>query len=101
MAKHDTQAEWFEIDPATLPTETKSHYDNYKALYRDMKAKRDAFEEAMQAGVPEGSRMVFGYRFGKLSVAIVPDDRKAKAAAKSTQSLAEFLASQAQSGRSC
>lgn len=95
---HSTDAQWFEINVDTLSTEQRGTYDAYKALYREMKAQREAFEASMQAGVPEGSRMVFGYRFGKLSVAIVPDDRKPAKAKATTQSLADFLVAQASGG---
>lgn len=98
MAKHSSDAQWVTIDPETLHDHAKQAYSEYKIAYRVMKEQRERFETLMQAGVPEGSRMVLGYNFGKLSAAIVPDDRKPKAV-KSTQSLAEFLAAQAAGGR--
>ena len=43
--------------------------------------------------------MIFGYNFGKLSVAIVADDGKGKAKPQAPKlNLAQFLASQAQGG---
>ena len=47
------------------------------------------------AELPVGKRMVCGYNFGKLSVAIVDDDRKPAKAQPAKQSLADFLAAQA------
>lgn len=92
------EANWVELDPSTLTAAQQESYHAYKAAYRVMKDQRVEFEREMQAGVPEGSRMVLGYNFGKLSAAIVPDDRK-PAKAKSTQSLSEFLAAQGASGQ--
>lgn len=94
-----TDAQWQTIDPTSLSGEQITTYADYKEAYREMKTKREAFETSMQAGVSEGSRMILGYNFGKLSAAIVPDDRKPKAAKATTQSLAEFLVAQANSGR--
>jgi hypothetical protein len=95
-----TDATWIEMDVATLDHNTQTQYQMYKQAYADMKAQRQKFEDMMQtdAGLPEGKRMVFGYNFGKLSVAIVDDDRKPAKAKQAKQSLADFIASQAQAG---
>jgi hypothetical protein len=64
-----------------------------------MKEARNNFEQSMASAVelPEGKRLVFGYNFGKLSVAVVEDDKpKAKAGA---QSLSSYLAGMTQKGR--
>lgn len=99
MAK--TDAVWTEIKPDTLPTEINAAYAAYKEMYRQMKAQRQAFEAMVSeaAALPEGKRMVFGYNFGKLSVAIVDDDRKPAKNTPAKQSLSDFIASQAQAGR--
>lgn len=99
MAK--TDAVWTELNPDTLPNNLSAMYAEYKEMYRRMKNQRTEFENAVAAAaeLPEGKRMVFGYNFGKLSVAIVDDDRKPAKATPAKQSLAEFIASQAQSGR--
>lgn len=96
-AKSD--ANWVELDPTTLPANLSAAYAEYKEAYKFMKAQREAFEQAMAdaASVPAGKRMVFGYNFGKLSVAIVADDRKAKPG-KSAQTLAAFMASAVANG---
>lgn len=99
MAKHNSDANWVTIDPSSLPDQTRAAYENYKTAYRIMKEQREAFEGLMQNGVPEGQRIILGYNFGKLSAAIVADDRKPAKAKAATQSLAEFLASQSAQGQ--
>ena len=96
MAKPRIEANWVEIKPETLNGDAASLYNSYKVAYRIAKAMREKFENEMQelAGLPEGKRLVFGYNFGKLSVAVVDDDRKAKVAGKSAQTLSQFLAGQ-------
>jgi hypothetical protein len=100
MAKN-TDAVWSEINPDTLPEALMVAYADYKEQYRVMKAARLRFEENMQiaAALPQGKRMVFGYNFGKLSVAIVDDDRKPAKATPAKQSLADFIAAQQASGK--
>lgn len=99
MAKQ-TNAVWNEIDPATLNGDAATLYQQYKEAYRIAKAMRVRFEEEMNelAGLPEGKKLAFGYNFGKLSVAIVDDERKATSKTKSPQSLGQFLAAQQASG---
>lgn len=85
MAKNTT-ATWTQIDTESLPAPLAKQYANYKSAYAEMKAERKAFEEALAAmlSVPAGKRAVFGYNFGKLSIAIVVDD---KPAAKATSAV--------------
>lgn len=74
---------WSEVDVDSLTDDQRAKYDAYKAAYRVAKAKKEEFEAFMQEIAPEGKRLVFGYNFGKLSVAI--DDAQAakpKASAK-------------------
>lgn len=99
MAKQD--ATWVELDPASLADDVQVAYRGYKDAYAVMKAQRLAFETmlANAAEVPAGKRMVFGYNFGKLSVAIVDDDRKPAKATPAKQSLADFIAAQGTAGR--
>lgn len=83
MAKTSkTDAVWTQIDTDSLPDTIGSLYHDYKAAYAAMKAARGEFEVKLAdcLNVPVGSRAVFGYNFGKLSIAIVPDDTKPKAA---------------------
>lgn len=101
MAKAQDNVTWVEIDPATLAKELAGAYETYKDAQRKAAELRSAFEEAMNdaAGLPEGKKLVFGYRFGKLSAAIVEDDKKPKAASPAKLSLSQFIAQQAAAGR--
>lgn len=103
MAKERIAADWVEINPETLSTSLNAAYQTYKDAYRVAKEYREAFEREMQraAELPDGKRLVFGYNFGKLSMAVVDDDRKPKVASKSSQSLSAFLASQQAAGKRC
>lgn len=100
MAKSPSTANWQTLDPETLPAPVAKQYLRYKEAYKEMKADRDAFEQALRelAPAPAGKRLVFGYNFGKLSVALVDDDAK-PASTKGTTSLSAFLASQATQGK--
>lgn len=71
-------ATWINIDIATLSADQQAAYKSYKDAYALMKAEREAFEALISAAVnpPAGKRVVFGYNFGKLSLAIVDDDTK-------------------------
>lgn len=88
MAKQPATATWTQIDTNTLPTPIAKQYANYKSAYVEMKAERKAFEDAITAllTIPTGKRAVFGYNYGKLSIAIVD----ATAAPKSTSSATSF-----------
>jgi hypothetical protein len=92
MAKTATAATWTQIDIDSLPAALAEQYANYKSAYAEMKSERKAFEDALAArlSVPQGKRVVFGYNFGKLSIAIVDDDKPA-AKASSAVSLASLI----------
>ena len=98
MAKANSNLTWKEIDPASLPTSVKERYDTYKDTYKAMKLAREFFEEALNETVapPSGKRVVCGYNFGKLSIALADDDRKPT---KAVGSLADFLAAAEANGR--
>ena len=101
MAKQTRQdLTWTEIDPGSLPDEVSLLYGQYKDAYRIMKEERAAFEAAINASVapPEGKRVVCGYNFGKLSIALADDVAKAKSS-QAKGSLADFLAQAQASGR--
>ena len=99
MAK--TDAVWIEINPETLPKDIAEAYAQYKEIYKEMKAQRLRFETmfADLADAPKGKRIVFGYNFGKLSVALVDDDRKPAKTTPARQSRADFIAAQVQAER--
>lgn len=94
MAKARTDAVWTEIDPTTLPSEQGALYAEYKRIYAQSKAAKEVFEASFAPAAPAGKRFVFGYNFGKLSMALVEDDRKS-AQPKATLSLAQYLAREA------
>lgn len=96
--KGTKDATWVGIDVDTLSVEQRRAYDAYKDAYRVMKDNRGAFERMMAVGVPQGQRMIFGYNFGKLSVALVVDDAKASKPKQATVSLVDYLAMQAAGG---
>lgn len=95
MAKAKTDATWINIDVSTLGEQELAAYNAYKASYQAMKAAKTQFEEGLEASakLAAGTRMIFGYNFGKLSVAVVEDDRKAAKPKATTQSLSDFLKS--------
>jgi hypothetical protein len=99
MAKQE--ADWQTIDPDTLTAEAKGLYDAYKVMYRQMKEAREAFESRMayEAALPAGYKLVFGYNFGKLSLAVVEGEVKQAKAKTGTKTLADFLALQSASSR--
>lgn len=96
MTKAKTDAVWHELDVGSLSQEARADYAAYKATYGMMKAARLEFEQGLEVQakregvIPAGYRMVFGYNFGKLSVAIVADDRKASKAPKKVLTLADL-----------
>lgn len=96
-----SEATWINIEVSSLTAEQQAAYEAYKVAQRKAAALREAFETSVTASadIPAGQRMVFGYRFGKLSAAIVEDERKPSKAKQATASLADFLAAQAASGR--
>lgn len=94
IAKED----WIAIDPASLSPELQAAYETLRESRRKAAQDRKAFEEMMQEAAPEGQRMVFGYNFGKLSIALVLGEAKAKAPVKGAVSLADFLRQKAALG---
>lgn len=86
MAKQErVAANWVEVDPATLGEKAAAAYAAYKAKYAEAKVLKQEFEREMGAMVTDpAKRMVFGYNFGKLSVAIVDVEPSKPKAAKLT-----------------
>lgn len=94
--------EWREIDPETLDAGLAQAYRDYKTAYRLATECRERFEAMMRdsADVGYGRELKFGYRFGKLSIAVGPVADKPKSAGKKAVSLSEWLDQQQQNGRS-
>lgn len=88
-----------DVDVAQFSEETQIAYHEYKEAQRKAAALRDAFESGVRAEFPvrQGSKLVFGYRFGKLSLAIAPDDSKPKV--RASGNLADWIAAQQGNGR--
>ena len=102
-ANYETKADFQTISVDRLEQEHQDNWASMKAAYSLYKDAKDSFEAGMRqaSGLDgTGNKLVFGYNFGKLSVAIVKDDGKAKTAAKPVQSLADFIKSQQASGKS-
>lgn len=95
MAKtYDTTADWREVSPDLLTANARAKYDAYKAAARAAAEAKADFESEFAAIVPlpAGKRYGFGYRFGKLSVAILEGEpAKAARAAPAPRSLADLL----------
>lgn len=97
MAKSN-DAVWVELDPASLDGVQGEAYAEYRRLRKIAGEAKGRFEKSMQVAIPVGQRMIFGYNFGRLSVAVVANDRpeaKPKATAKS---LGDYLATMAAAG---
>ncbi len=93
MAKRESTLTWTEIDPASLPQEQAGLYAEYKARYAAMKAARAAFEASFQSAAPKGKRVVCGYNFGKLSIALA--DAEVAKPKQASGTLAEWMAREA------
>lgn len=99
----ESEVKWADVDVTAFDATTQAYYTQYKDAQRKAASLREQFETAARAGlpVPQGMLVVFGYRFGKLSAALVPDDRKPVKAKAQVGSLADFIAAQAASGHRC
>lgn len=95
----ETKANWQDINVASLAEKAQMAYSEYKDAQRKAAMLRTEFETLVTASLelPVGRKMVFGYRFGKLSAALVADDGK-KAKSQSKGSLADFLTAQMSNG---
>lgn len=91
---------WVQVDVSTFSAEAQVAYSEYKDAQRKAAQLRVAFEAVATEGldVPAGMKVAFGYKFGKLSVALV-EGTAIKAAPKAKGSLADFLAAQQANGR--
>ena len=85
------ELEWTQLDPASLSPDLRKAYDAYKEAARHANTLREAFERAMTVAIDplDNEKVVFGCRFGKLSLAIAPADKPRKPSA--AVSLADFI----------
>lgn len=87
-----SEPDWINIDPASLSPDLAAALDAYRAASKAASDLRKAFEDAMTLAIDplDTERVIFGYRFGKLSLAIVPAEKPKRPA--SAISLAAFKA---------
>jgi len=91
----DAKPDWTQLDPDTLSPELRKAYDDYKAANKAAHTMRNVFEAMMTNAIDplDTEKVIFGYNFGKLSIAIVPADKPKRRTA--AVSLADYLASKA------
>lgn len=91
----DNDTTWINVDQDDMSKATLKAYGDYRDLQALANEARKAFEAEFVKGqrAPAGKRFAFGYKFGKLSVALVDDDRPVKVA-RPKLTLAEYLAQQ-------
>jgi hypothetical protein len=89
------EIEWTQLDPDSLSPDLRKAYDAYRTAAKAAAVLRTEFEARMTVAIDplDGEKLAFGYKFGKLSLAIVPADRPKRRTA--AISLADYLASKA------
>ena len=97
MATSTDNLAWRNVDTDDIPASALDLYNDYKALRCKAAAARELFEDAFATSVgltpTSPQRLVFGYKFGKLSIAVAPNDKPKAAPKRTTSTLADFLAS--------
>jgi hypothetical protein len=88
----DVKPDWSELDVTTLSPDLQAAYFDYKKLANAATEHRKVFETAMSAKVElaDHLKLIFGYNFGKLSVAIVPAEQVRKGS-RLAMSLADLI----------
>ena len=76
-APEPTGADWQTIDITSLPEDIAEHYYAYRQALDHANKLRQVFEDEANEAFDVGStnKLAFGYKFGKLSGAIVPKSR--------------------------
>ena len=81
MATEKSKPEFHKVDPSSLPETLKAAWAALAKASAAQKAARDEFEAAFISAsnkakkVPADKRIVFGYKFGGLAVALVDKDK--------------------------
>ena len=90
-----TEIEWTQLDPDSLSPDLRRAYDAYRQAAKAAAVLRTEFEARMTVAIDplDGEKLAFGYKFGKLSLAIVPATAPKRRTA--AVSLADYLASKA------
>ena len=85
----DKAADWQQLDVATLSRDLQAAYFDYRKAQDAADKLRHAFEAAMSGKVelPSHLKLAFGYKFGRISVAIVPSAGRTSRPAASLESL--------------
>lgn len=85
MTTTTSETKWIELDVDSLAPHAVAAHKKAKALYSEYATAKKAFEALMvaDAGLPTSHTLAFGYRFGKLTMAVVP----AKTASKSAKAI--------------
>jgi len=88
---NETKADWQSLDITTLSADLQSAYHDYRTAQDIANKRRKTFEDAMSAKLelPAHLALAFGYKFGRLSVAIVPASRPSSA--KPAMSLTDLV----------
>lgn len=91
----DTNLDWSNVNTDSLPTGLAALYDDLKTAQRLAAQARDAFESAFteMASVPPSQSLRFGYRFGKLAIAIANEAPITRKPAKAGLDFASLMAS--------
>lgn len=101
QVEEENKVVWETLDVDSLSDELKDEYFAYRKAQDAANKLRLAFEASMELinetewkrqtgkAFPDHLRLAFGYKFGKISIAIVPAERKG--ARKSALSLVELI----------
>jgi len=83
---------WDNIDPQSLPEDLAKLYYAYRKAADAANEARKLFEEEANEAFDSGpgNRLAFGYKFGKLSVAIVRDAPRTSRPARSLSDVARL-----------
>lgn len=80
MAAEKSKTEFVKVDPTSLPDTLKAAWTALAKASAAQKTARDEFEAAFISAsnkakrIPSGKKVVFGYKFGGLAVALVDKD---------------------------
>ena len=69
------EIEWTQLDPDSLSADLRKAYEEYRTAAKAAATLRTAFEARLTNAIDplDGEKVAFGYKFGKLSIAIVPN----------------------------
>lgn len=98
-----SNSDWTNVDVGTLSEDCQGLYRGMKEAYRAYAAAKAQFEDEMQLEfcdqILAGTELKFGYKFGKLSVAVGPArEGRERKAASAKPSLGEWLAARNSEG---